>query len=425
MINLSWGQTSPRHQVRFRARPGSFLIAVLLTFDLYADSAQHAPEASAPDPSPPASARATDADATVGQHQAALDEMQARLAELRASIADRVAYRDALLAELRVFEQDIADLTRANRQLSAMIATQQAALADISARLNSTRAELAHARAVLAELLRMAHQAGHDRPLRLLVGQADARRQGRILGYYRVLAAERAARVAEIGALRRDLAALEQQGRDEALRLQRLASRQEQTRLRMTRARGARAAILSDLDGSIDADRTRVAALHADAEALKTLIDELKRRADIAAEAELDQIAIAERRGQLAWPLPATQVLRPFGAGRAQGALHADGVLLEAEPGSEVRAVHHGRVAYADWLRGFGMLLVIDHGGGYMTLYGHNQALLKEVGEWVAGGDVIALSGSTGGAVPAALYFAIRYQGQALDPAGWCRSRRG
>ena len=97
-----------------------------------------------------------------------------------------------------------------------------------------------------------------------------------------------------------------------------------------------------------------------------------------------------------------------------------DGVLLVAREGEEVRAVYDGRVVYADWLRGFGMLLVIDHGDGYMSLYGHNEALLKEVGEWVAAGEVIALSGNSGGRDDPVLYFAIRRHGEPLDPGTWC-----
>jgi septal ring factor EnvC (AmiA/AmiB activator) len=100
-----------------------------------------------------------------------------------------------------------------------------------------------------------------------------------------------------------------------------------------------------------------------------------------------------------------------------------DGVVLGADEGSEVRAVHQGQVAYADWLRGFGLLLIIEHDEGYMTLYGHNQTLLKEPGEWVAAGDAVALSGSSGGRASPGLYFAIRHRGRPLNPEQWCRGK--
>lgn len=361
----------------------------------------------------------------VAQHRETLREVRTRLAELQAGIADQVLYRKALMEELRQLEQDIDALARANRQLMAMAAAQKEALQEIKVRLGTQRARLAQERGALAELLREAYAAGRGDYLRLLLDDDDLRRKARTFGYYRVLADARAARVARIEALRQDLAALEHAGQAEAERLQRLASRQEETRHRLSEVQRARAMVLGDLEQALAQDRSRASALAANAEALQQLIEALKREAEIRNEIALDQSKITERRGELAWPIASTRVLRAFGAGRADGALHADGVLLSAVPGTEVQAVHHGRVAYADWLRGFGMLLVIDHGDGYMSLYGHNQTLLKEVGEWVASGDAIALSGDSGGAERNALYFAIRHQGRALDPADWCVSKSG
>ena len=98
-----------------------------------------------------------------------------------------------------------------------------------------------------------------------------------------------------------------------------------------------------------------------------------------------------------------------------------NGVLIGAAEGNDVRAIYHGRVVFADWLRGFGLMTIVDHGDGYMSLYGHNQSLSKQVGDWVEAGEVIASAGSTGGQSEAGLYFEIRINGQAVDPRGWCR----
>ncbi|MFP4280052.1 MAG: murein hydrolase activator EnvC family protein, partial [Halochromatium sp.] len=360
--------------------------------------------------------------AAVAEHEAALEQLQGRLRGLRESIDDNLRYRDALLVELRRFERDIGDLGRANRELEALVADQQAALLGTEARLQALRADLERARAALADLVRTAYGMGHGDQIRLLLGQEDPRRAERLFGYYRIVAAARAARVEEIRALEQDLRRLEQREREDTARLARLATRQDRTRQRLSNALAARAAVFADLEQLIADEQTQASALGADAEALRALIARLKRSAEIAAEAEFAPATLSERRGRLAWPLRPTRVLRGFGEGREQGALHADGVLLAAEAGAEVHAVHHGRVVYADWLRGFGMLLVIDHGGGYMTLYGHNRTLMKEVGEWVGAGDLIALAGSSGGAEHNALYFAIRHRGRAIDPGHWCRS---
>jgi septal ring factor EnvC (AmiA/AmiB activator) len=163
-----------------------------------------------------------------------------------------------------------------------------------------------------------------------------------------------------------------------------------------------------------------MASLDADAQALRKVIEQLARQAQIVAEVGVQQVSMAQRRGTLPWPLADVVVLAPFNGPKSDGGQRWDGVVLAADEGSEVRAVHHGRVAYADWLRGFGLLAVIDHDDGYLSLYGHNQTLLKEVGEWVRAGDVIALSGRSGGQGVGQLYFAIRRRGQPEDPVAWC-----
>ncbi|WP_201215311.1 peptidoglycan DD-metalloendopeptidase family protein [Halochromatium roseum] len=360
----------------------------------------------------------------VRQHEAELEQLQSRLAQLRESIADNLEYRDALLEELRLFEQDIDALSKANHQLGAMVTAQHEAVAATVARLHAARAELGVARADLASFVRSAYAMGRGDQVRLLLGQDDPRRAERMLGYYQVIGAKRAARIEQIRTLERALQQLKQQERAETTRLARLAARQDQTRARLQSALQARQTILTDLDQTIAAEQSRASALATDAEAMRALIERVKRDAEIADVVGLSQTAISDLRGQLAWPLNGARVLRAFGEGREHGALHADGVLLAATQGAEVRAVHHGRIAYADWLRGFGMLIVIDHGKGYMSLYGHNQALMKEVGEWVAAGDLIALAGSSGGTEINGLYFAIRHDGRAIDPARWCQSTR-
>jgi septal ring factor EnvC (AmiA/AmiB activator) len=106
-----------------------------------------------------------------------------------------------------------------------------------------------------------------------------------------------------------------------------------------------------------------------------------------------------------------------------EGALRWQGVILNAPAGTPVRAVYAGRVVFADWLRGYGLLTIVDHGNGYLTLYGYNQSLLREVGEWVAAGDSLALAGNSGGNRASGLYFEIRHRGKAVNPTRWCNRR--
>ena len=127
----------------------------------------------------------------------------------------------------------------------------------------------------------------------------------------------------------------------------------------------------------------------------------------------------ASLKGRLPLPL-AGRVTARFGDDKGIGQLKWRGAFIAAREGQEVRAVHRGRVAYADRLRGFGLLLILEHGDGYMTLYGHNQSLYREVGEWVDAGQVIAAAGNTGDAPQAGVYFEIRHDGEPDDPLRWC-----
>jgi len=360
--------------------------------------------------------------------EAELHATEARLAELRDRLTDREAYRDALYKELERNERDIAELARTGHRLAERHADQQQLLAELDARLQQTRSKLGAARDVLAALLRTAYAAGPGDRLRLLLNQQDPARAGRQLGYFRAVARLRAARVADVERLAADLDRLRFKAEQEAARLAKLAAQERQTRGALVAALGARRAVLADLDTAIAGDRERVAELDANATALRKLVEQLRQRARIANEIAVTQESITSRRGKLPWPITHARIVKRFVGSARPGDLHADGVLFAAPPGSEVFPVHHGQVVYADWLRGFGLLLVIDHGDGYMSLYGHNQALLKEVGEWVDPDDVVALSGSVSGpdivghggdGDEGRLYFALRRNGTPLNPLPW------
>lgn len=132
--------------------------------------------------------------------------------------------------------------------------------------------------------------------------------------------------------------------------------------------------------------------------------------------------SFATVRGQLPWPVNG-RLIAHFGSARGDTRSKWDGVLISSQPGTQVRAIHPGRVVFADWLRGAGLLIIVDHGDGYLSLYGHNQSLLSSPGDIVQTGQAISTVGNSGGREQAALYFAIRKQGQPADPAQWCRTQ--
>lgn len=354
-----------------------------------------------------------------------LDEIEGRLVQLQQELKDREQRRDALYAELERNERDIAALALAGRQLHAMVEEQRATVTALEGRLAQTTQDLDRARLELADLLRSAYAMGRGDRLRMMLNSEDVARSGRVFGYYRCIGRERVARIDAVARLAAELTALRMDAEGEALRLQRLADRQGQTRERLELAQTERSAIVADLDANIAEGRGEMESLNVNARALRTLVEQLRLKVQIADEIGLNPVDIVSRKGKLAWPIDQARLSLRFRQNDGNNDLHRDGVLIEADEGTEVHAVHHGRVVYADWLRGFGLLLVIDHGDGYMTLYGHNQTLLKEVGEWISTGETIALTGTSGGSASSGLYFALRYQGEPLDPERWCRGDRG
>lgn len=190
-------------------------------------------------------------------------------------------------------------------------------------------------------------------------------------------------------------------------------------RERLLAERGSQRKVIQSISTSLSRDGAQVAALRNDAVRLNTLLTELlERLANLALGGEFADFTSLE--AKLRAPIDGASQTR-FGQKRERGDLKWQGWLIPAERGSAVRSVHHGRVIYADWLRGQGLLTIIDHGDGWMSLYGHNESLLKESGEWVAPGEVIARVGSSGGAPSPALYFEIRSNGVPVDPANWIR----
>ena len=354
-----------------------------------------------------------------------LESVESRLRDLEHDLNARRGSRAVLSGELERLERDIAQLARAGRQLDEMLDEQSRALGRLEQRLHEERRALERERAALAGLVRSAHALGAGERIRLLLDQEDVARMGRVLSYYGYLNRYRVQRLEAVRVSTRRLEALRLQALEETQRLAMLAASQEDTRLRLEEAQALRSRLLKDLEETRVTREQRVAALKEDARGLRGLVEQLERRAMALPEADVTQEPIERARGRLDWPLAESRLIHRFGRPKGDSGQQWDGVVLAAAEGMEVRAVHHGRVAYADWLRGFGLLVIIEHDDGYMTLYGHNQALLKEPGEWVAAGDVIALSGSSGGRRSAGLYFAIRHRGRPVDPEVWCGAQAG
>jgi len=344
------------------------------------------------------------------------------------AIAELERRQQALQSERGQVHEELARLEEAMGRLAGRLrelAQQDRRLRSQAAELEEARkerrAELAELRRQLAELIRAAYLAGREERLKLLLNQEDPALVGRMLAYHDYLARERSEKIEASRRLLAEIEALSEEIEAKRRRLERLTAEVGEQRRQLAERNEARQALLARIDAQLKAAGERLRQMREDRRRLARVIE-----ASAQALRALEPpggIAFAKRRGKLRWPLEGRLGAR-FGTEKIAD-LRWDGVIIWAPEGREVKAVHPGRVAYADWLRGYGLLLIIDHGDGYMTLYGHNQALLKELGDWVTEGEVIGLAGRSGGLRRAGIYFGIRHQGKAVDPARWCRRGKG
>lgn len=359
-------------------------------------------------------------------------ERAERLEALRGKI-------ETIRAELREHSGREDELTAALRDIDTRIGRQEAALSDLRERIRAAEAEVAAAREryraaadrlerhrrFLADQVRVAYTTGREEYLRLLLNQEDPNRLDRILVYYDYLSEARAARIRTALTALEELRSLRATLDERVARLRRLEREQAETVAALAADRDERAAVLARVRERIEASGDELARLKENEQRLARLVDSLERQlADIPEDAA-DPRPFQASRGTLGWPVDGS-VLARFGTRRSAG-MQWSGLLIGAESGAPVRAVSHGRVVFSDWLRGVGLLIIIDHGDGYMTLYGHNQSLYREVGDWVRAGEVIATVGATGGQARSGLYFEVRAGGEPVNPLTWLDggARRG
>lgn len=371
-----------------------------------------------------ASANAQDDDARRAAQEAQakqkLEQVRAQIHDLAAAQQDTNARRGDTLTALRDQELKIAASARQLRALDGQIKDQQARLEDLLKQRAVLDDKLKDQRDALAALLRSAYAMGRGEELKLLLAQDKAADIARMLAYYRYF---EHARIGEIDALMKNLDALAKVQDDivaQKATLEKSRADHVEQASQLDAERVARQQVLGSLDATLKDQKDRLAALGRDEKALTDLIAKLR---DIFADIPKNLAgaqSFASLRGQLPWPLRG-RVVEKFGAGNGTGRAN-QGLLIAASAGVTVHAVAHGRVVFADWLRGYGLLLIIDHGDGYLSLYGYNESLLKDVGDWVDAGAAIATSGDSGGRPSPGLYFELRHQGKAVDPVPWLKS---
>lgn len=350
------------------------------------------------------------------QAESRLNEVLRQIEQLQERLESARSEHRQQQDRLRQLDLQIQDVNRERRTLEARRLEHRQELD----RLEQQRAEyldsLEQRMDRLAAQLQGAYRNSRQSRMKLVLNQDDPVLLGRMLAYYDYF---NRAQLRQIELLREALSKLEtmQQSIDRELaRIVELASKQQELLERLDGQRRHRQTLLGELSGQIGSEEARLQELERNRQDLEALVERLT---DVLADIPADlgsRLGVARQRGRLPMPLQGP-VQHAYGQSRS-GGLHWQGWLIGAEPGAEARAVAYGRVAFADWLRGYGLLIIIDHGQGYMSLYGHNESLLHEVGAWVEPGEVISIVGANPGSGQG-LYFELRQGGKAIDPAAW------
>ena len=348
--------------------------------------------------------------------EAELKALRGRMSDMRRALESDQGKRSAAETELRKVETEIGERNAALRRLRDQQSETARRIGELERERLAVEARIGVERDSLAAQVRAAYVTGRNERLKLLLNQQDPAHLGRMVVYYDYFNRMRRDTIASVSADLARLNAVAAEQETEAMRQRQLEQRQSQELDKLEQARARRAEVLAAVDASIRAKGDAIAEMETQAATLEKLVEELREvLRDFPVEADAP---FADVKGQLAWPLRG-RLLRDFGQPRAQGRLKWDGVLVGAAPGTQVKAVYHGRVAYADWLTGLGLLVILEHGDGYLTLYGHNESVFKSVGEWVAPGETIAEVGDSGGQAQPALYFEIRRGRQPQNPHRW------
>jgi septal ring factor EnvC (AmiA/AmiB activator) len=351
--------------------------------------------------------------------EAELQAVKKEIARVRNQVNRDQIERNKLARELRAAEVSASSVREALervREERVEVSTRRATLA---AQRKDQETELAKERASLAGQLRAAYLIGREEPLKLLLNQKDPARAGRMFAYYGYFGRARAEQIERISSAMQRIEALDMELADAEGRLVALEAERKEELEKLEGARSKRGQVLASLNAEGRSRAQSLERLKKQQSGLETLLRELKRAMERMPSIGSND-AFARLRGKLSWPVSGRIVAR-FGEQRA-GGLKWDGVLVATDRGASVKAVSQGRMVYADWLPGLGLLAIVDHGEGYLSLYGHNDRLYKSVGERVDAGDPIAAAGDSGGRSRPELYFEIRKGGRPVDPRPWFRA---
>jgi len=347
-----------------------------------------------------------------------LQQLRTRIGELKSELASMQGRKNALDAELEKKDKEFGTVASDLRLLDRKIGQSLTRLDELGREREDSRNKLQAVQLILARELRSAYVLGQQEQVKLLLNQDDPTAIARLMTYYGYLSRARADRIRGITSVLDELARIEQQVSEQKTDLEKLKDEKTADSDRLKNVQANRKQLLVRLQAQLRKKSDELAALQRDEKNLQQLVESLRKALREIPPSTAPLKSISPLKGKLVWPVEG-RIGMPFGAVQADGKLRSRGVLISASAGADVHAIASGQVVFADWLRGFGLLLIIDHGKGYMSLYGYNRSLFREVGDRVEAGDLIATVGDSGGRERSGLYLELRKDGRPFDPAPW------
>jgi septal ring factor EnvC (AmiA/AmiB activator) len=348
-----------------------------------------------------------------------LKDLQYKIRAVTKQISTEKNRKNSLQSQLRSADVELGTLQKNIAHNESALQTSRKELADLNAKAQILIQSRDAQQALVAREIRTAYQMGRQGQLKVLLNQEDPNTVARAFTYYQYFYQARGKHIDKYRKTLSELKALEPAIVRATSELENKKQTLEKQQQNLIRAKKTRELAVSNLLASIASKGGKLKQMQRDQQELKHLLEAIE-RAVVHLKMPENYTSFSAAKGSMPWPISGRASHR-FGNSRNSGKMRWQGVTIPAKAGISISAIHHGRVVYADWLRGSGLLLIIDHGDDYMSLYAHNQSLMAEVGEWVKAGSTIATVGSSGGQESAALYFEVRHKGKPVNPASWCR----
>jgi len=352
-------------------------------------------------------------------YQKKLEKVQKSINKVKDHLKSTRYKRGHVVTELQQLEREISKNSTELNKTEARVDDLDRRIAGLRAELGKLQKQLNIQRQSLSEQLRAAYAIGRQQQVKMLLNQQDPAEMGRVMVYFDYLNRAREQNISEFLAGIAEKQRLEDELKTTMSEYMETLDTRKKQKNSLVSQRHKRNRLLARLEQEIKNQEKNLSELQSSRNRIENLLMSLGELLADIPQSPSDSRPFKAQKGKLPWPASGP-FLASYGETRDRGGLKWNGVLISTAHGTPVRAVSHGRIAFADWLQGFGFITIIDHGDGYMSLYGHNETLIKQAGDWVNAGEVIATSGDSGGQPMPGVYFEIRSRGKPVNPKSWC-----